>query len=116
MTDNRDILNEAEVDFLLQTAGPDAEREIPSLDDVNQTVTMHGDLDQIHLADIFQTLAMSKMEGVLRVRNPLEERQIYCFGGYVRILAPARVTLRRLGQRLIQAGLLRGPTSCGPRW
>ncbi len=107
MTDNRDILNEAEVDFLLQTAGPDAEREIPNLDDVNQTVTMHGDLDQIHLADIFQTLAMSKMEGVLRVRNPLEERQIYCFDGYVRILAPARVTLRRLGQRLVQAGLLR---------
>lgn len=106
MTDNQDILNEAEVDFLLQAAGPDDDTQIPDLDDGNQTVTMHGDLDQIHLADIFQTLAMSKMEGVLRVRNPLEERQIYCSDGYVRILAPARVTLRRLGQRLIQAGLL----------
>jgi len=106
MTDNQDILNEAEVDFLLQAAGPEDDNQIPDLDDGNQTVTMHGDLDQIHLADIFQTLAMSKMEGVLRVRNPLEERQIYCCEGYVRILAPARVTLRRLGQRLIQAGLL----------
>lgn len=106
MTDNRDILNEAEVDFLLAGAADDASTDGPSLEDGNQTVTMHGDLDQISLADIFQTLAMSKMEGVLRVRNPLEERQIYCHGGYVRILVPTRLTLRRLGQRLIQAGLL----------
>lgn len=106
MTENQDILNEAEVDFLLSGAGEDAAAEGTSLDDGNQTVTMHGDLDQISLADIFQTLAMSKMEGVLRVRNPLEERQIFCQDGYVRILVPTRLTLRRLGQRLIQAGLL----------
>jgi type IV pilus assembly protein PilB len=106
MTDNREILNDAEVDFLLQGAETDAANEAPQLEDGNQTVTMHGDLDQISLADIFQTLAMSKMEGVLRVRNPLEERQVYCSDGYVRILVPARLTLRRLGQRLIQAGLL----------
>lgn len=106
MTDNQDILNEAEVDFLLTGAEEDTAEEAVILDDGNQTVTMHGDLDQISLADIFQTLAMSKMEGVLRVRNPLEERQIYCCEGYVRILVPTRLTLRRLGQRLIQAGLL----------
>ena len=106
MTDNRDILSEAEVDFLLVGAEEDPSSTTPSLDDCNQTVTMRGDLDQISLADIFQTLAMSKMEGVLRVRNPLEERQIYCLDGYVRILVPSRLTLRRLGQRLIQAGLL----------
>ncbi|MCK5940532.1 MAG: DUF4388 domain-containing protein, partial [Planctomycetes bacterium] len=106
MTDNQDILNDAEVDFLLQGAEGDPAAETVSLEDGNQTVTMHGDLDQISLADIFQTLAMSKMEGVLRVRNPLEERQVYCRDGYVRILVPARLTLRRLGQRLIQAGLL----------
>ncbi|MFT4512098.1 MAG: outer membrane protein assembly factor BamB/tetratricopeptide (TPR) repeat protein [Planctomycetota bacterium] len=106
MTDNQDILNEAEVDFLLSGAEEDANVEGTSLDDGNQTVTMHGDLDQIRLADIFQTLALSKMEGVLRVRNPLEERQIFCSEGYVRILVPTRLTLRRLGQRLIQAGLL----------
>lgn len=106
MTENQDILNEAEVDFLLSGAGEDAAAEGTSLEEGNQTVTMHGDLDQISLADIFQTLAMSKMEGVLRVRNPLEERQIFCHDGYVRILVPTRLTLRRLGQRLIQAGLL----------
>ena len=106
MTDNQDILNEAEVNFLLAGAEEDAIAEGTSLDDGNQTVTMHGDLDQISLADIFQTLAMSKMEGVLRVRNPLEERQIFCHEGYVRILVPTRLMLRRLGQRLLQAGIL----------
>jgi outer membrane protein assembly factor BamB/tetratricopeptide (TPR) repeat protein len=107
MTDNQDRLNEAEVDFLLAGAEEDAIVEDTSLDDGNQTVTMHGDLDQISLADIFQTLAMSKMEGVLRVRNPLEERQIFCHEGSVRILVPNRLMQRRLGQRLLQAGLLR---------
>lgn len=106
MTDKQDILNEEEIGFLLQGAEEELAKESPALDDGDQPVTMHGDLDQISLADIFQTLAMSKMEGVLRVRNPLEERQIFCHSGYVRILVPPRLTLRRLGQRLIQAGLL----------
>ncbi len=109
MSDHREILNEAEVDFLLAGA---AEEEIPTgpetagEDYLSPTATMHGDLDQIALADIFQTLGMSKMEGVLRVRNPLEEREVFCRDGYVRILVPPRLTARRLGQRLVQAGRL----------
>lgn len=71
-----------------------------------QAVTMRGDLEQINLADIFQTLAMTKMEGVLRVSNPLEQRQLYCLGGDIRILVPPRVVKRRLGQLLVGAGLL----------
>src|SRR5690606_3163369 len=106
MTDNRDILNEAEVDFLLAGAAQDATTETPSLEDGNQTVTMHGDLDQISLADIFQTLGMSKMEGVLRVRNPIEDRQIHVRDGYLRAHVPPRLALRRLGQRLVRAGLV----------
>lgn len=106
MTDNRELLNDEEVDFLLQGAESEDQAPTPALDDGQQTVTMHGDLEQIRLADIFQTLAMSKMEGVLRLRNPLEERQVYCADGFVRILVPPRLSLRRLGQRLIQAGML----------
>ena len=67
---------------------------------------MRGDLDQINLADIFQTLAISKMEGVLRVRNPLEQREVFFREGMVRCLVPARVEVRRLGQMLLQAGLI----------
>lgn len=54
---------------------------------------MRGDLEQIILADIFQTLALSKMEGMLRVRNPLEQREIFFREGLVRCMVPARVTL-----------------------
>ncbi len=106
MTDNRDILNDAEVDFLLQGTEDDAASGSSGLDADRQDVTMRGDLEKIRLADIFQTFSMSKMQGVLRVRNPLEERQVFCSDGYVRVLAPARVALRRLGQRLIRARLL----------
>lgn len=107
MTEKGELLNDAEVEFLLAsgeegTATPAA----PPPSHEGQTVTMRGDLEQINLADIFQTLGMSKMEGVLRVRNPLEERQIYCRDGHVRILVPARLATRRLGQRLVNAGLL----------
>ena len=105
MTDKREILNEAEVDFLLSAAGDDAEAA-PTAGAEGQTVTMHGDLEQINLADIFQTLAMSKMEGVLLLRNPLEERHVHCRDGYVRIMISNRATSRRLGQRVIQAGLV----------
>ena len=106
MTDNRENLNDAEVNFLLAGDVDDTPNTALSHKDGNQSATMHGDLDQISLADIFQTLSISKMEGVLRIRNPLEERQILCYQGYVRILAPERLTFRRLGQRLIQAGIL----------
>ncbi|MCB9878479.1 MAG: PQQ-binding-like beta-propeller repeat protein [Planctomycetes bacterium] len=106
MTDNRELLNDAEVDFLLSGAAEATTKVGASLEDGNQTVTMRGDLHQISLADIFQTLSMAKMEGVLRVRNPLEERQVFCSDGYVQILVPGRLTLRRLGQRLIQAGVI----------
>ncbi|MFK7741195.1 MAG: DUF4388 domain-containing protein [Planctomycetota bacterium] len=106
---NGEILNEAEVDFLLKGAEEDIpEAPAPSLDDGEHTVTMRGDLDKINLSDIFQTLAMSSMEGVLRVRNALEERQVYCSDHHVRILVPNRVTLRRLGSRLVQAGMISG--------
>ena len=67
---------------------------------------MRGDLEQINLADIFQTLALSKMEGMLRVRNPLEQREIFFREGMVRCLVPARIEVRRLGQMLIRAGLI----------
>lgn len=99
------LLDDAEVDFLMEAAAAEAPAQTQAAHDP-LTVTMRGDLEQINLADIFQTLAMSKMEGVLRVRNPIEERQVYCNNGAVRILVPSRIALRRLGQRLVQAGLI----------
>lgn len=104
MTDNSELLNEAEIDFLLKSAGNDEAATAPA--GRERTVTMRGDLQQINLADIFQTLAMAKMEGVLRLCNPLEDREVYCRDGHVQLLVPSRTATRRLGQRMIQAGLL----------
>ncbi len=106
---NGEILNEAEVEFLLKAvADNEPEPEEPQVLGGGEAVTMRGDLEQINLADIFQTLSMSKMEGVLRLRNPLADRDVLCRDGHVRILVPNRVALRRLGQRLLQAGLVTG--------
>ena len=69
---------------------------------------MRGDLEQIHLADIFQTLATAKMEGMLAVHNPIEHRQVFFKNGQVRILVSQRTTNRRIGQRLIAAGMIQG--------
>ncbi|MEO0480543.1 MAG: DUF4388 domain-containing protein [Planctomycetota bacterium] len=69
-------------------------------------VTMRGDLDKINLADIFQTLAMSKMEGLLYLSTTLERREVYFRDGLVRCVLPPRVESMRLGQRLVRAGLV----------
>jgi outer membrane protein assembly factor BamB len=106
MTESGRILNAAEVDFLLDSAADDAKLAATEPAGDAQAVTMRGDLEQINLSDIFQTLGMTKMEGVLMVRNPLEQRQVYCHDGFVRILVPPRTAVRRLGQRLVQAGLV----------
>jgi DNA-binding transcriptional regulator YhcF (GntR family) len=105
MGDKAEILSDAEVDFLLTADKSEAPAPPPD-GGGDQAVTMRGDLEQINLADIFQTLSMSKMEGVLRIRNPLEERQVHCRDGFLRAYVPGRLATRRLGQRLVQAGLV----------
>lgn len=101
-----ELLSSEEVDFLL-----DGERSNDSGAANNggqepAVVTMRGDLEQMPLTDIFQTLALTKMAGMLRVRNPIEQRHVYFKDGYVRVLVPNRLVARRLGQRLIHAGVL----------
>src|SRR5688500_15363589 len=103
---NGEILSEAEVEFLLSSAVVDEEQAGPAPTFDEQTATMRGDLEQINLADIFQTLAMSKMEGVLRLRHPLDEQQVPRRDGCVRLCGPNPLVTRRLGQRLLQAGLV----------
>src|SRR5690606_2779481 len=100
------LLDSEEVDFLLgkrAEAGSGDDRHAPVGD---REVTMRGDLDKINLSDIFQTLAISKMEGLLVVRHPLEQRELYFRDGAVRCLVPARTETLRLGQRLVYGGFL----------
>lgn len=69
-------------------------------------VTMRGDLEQISLSDIIQTLSMSKMEGILRLCNPTEQRALYCKDGQLQDLVFGRPKHRRIGERLAHAGLI----------
>ena len=108
MSDKAEFLAAEELEFLLQQAEAESRGEdFSNLSHTeNARVTIRGDLDKIHLADIFQTLAMSKMEGILRVRNALESREIFFHDGQVRYRFPARSETKRLGQRLIRSRLI----------
>jgi outer membrane protein assembly factor BamB/tetratricopeptide (TPR) repeat protein len=75
-------------------------------DPLGAEVTMRGDLQQMSVSDIFQTLVMSKMEGMLRIRNPLEQHLLFFNSGFVQDVIPHRIENRRLGERLIRAGML----------
>lgn len=101
-----ELLSSEEVDFLLDGERPN-DNAAPGKDSQEAAVvTMRGDLEQMPLTDIFQTLALAKMAGMLRVRNPVEQRHVYFSDGYVRLLVPNRIVARRLGQRLVHAGML----------
>lgn len=107
MTDSLENLTEDELELMLHGADGAPDDATPLLDEAGQGATMRGDIEQIDLTDIFQTLALSKMEGVLRVCNPLEERYLYCVDGYVRPVCTAATRRRRLLTRLLRAGVVR---------
>ncbi|MFO1052512.1 MAG: PQQ-binding-like beta-propeller repeat protein [Planctomycetota bacterium] len=112
MTGSGRLLENEEVEFLLD--GPSGRAPTATAADKaagdaakgGREVTMRGDLEKINLSDIFQTLALSKMEGLLRVVGPIDQRDIHFKDGFVRCLVPKRVETLRLGQRLIRAGLI----------
>ncbi len=106
MSKGEEILNSEEVDFLLGVSGGTPQKETVSVQSAQQAVTMRGDLDQMPLTDVFQTLGMNKMEGVLRLCNPVEQRILFFQNGYLRLVVPSRILLRRLGQRLVQAEVI----------
>jgi outer membrane protein assembly factor BamB/thioredoxin-like negative regulator of GroEL len=106
MTDHGLPAAENDVEALILGDTFAADEESCITDAVGREVTMRGDLQQMPLADVFQSLGMSKMEGVLRVRNVVEQREIYFRDGLVRSYIPTRVELRRIGVQLVQGGLL----------
>ena len=57
---------------------------------------MSGDLEKMGLSDIFQTLAMSKMEGVLKISNPPEQRTLFFRDGLVKDYVVSRAESNRL--------------------
>src|SRR5262245_19580538 len=105
MTNQNEILNNEEVEFLLESSVGGAQRDGAATAGA-QAATMRGDVEKMPLADIFQTIGHAKMEGLLRVCNPVEQRLVHFRDGIVQITVPPRSATRRLGQRLVQAGVL----------
>lgn len=106
MSEQRGLLKAEELDFLLDQETSSDSPEPESIGTEGQQASIRGNLEEIQLADIFQTLAMSKLEGTLRVRTPIEHREVLFKDGAVRCFTPLRAGTRRLGQRLIREGLI----------
>jgi tetratricopeptide (TPR) repeat protein len=71
-----------------------------------QGIGMSGDLANMSLADVFQTLSLSKLEGLLKVHAGSTTREIAFKDGMARVLPVAQGESRRIGRRLVAAGLV----------
>ncbi|MEM7205948.1 MAG: PQQ-binding-like beta-propeller repeat protein [Planctomycetota bacterium] len=101
------LLSEAELEFLL-------EEQAATLASVHQTespwgtepdsVSLSGDLQDHDIREVLESLIDS--EGVLRVSNPIEEHLLYIHDGVVQNVVPQRMEQRRLGHRLVRAGII----------
>ena len=106
MTDTGIPTVESDVEALMLGDTFAGEDEPCITDAVGREVTMRGDLQQMQLGDVFQSLGMSKMEGILRLRNAVETREIYFRDGTVRAYITERAEMRRIGVQLVQGGLI----------
>jgi len=69
-------------------------------------MALKGDLTNVNLADIFQTLAMNLQEGVLIITNESRVKKIYFKDGKISLLGSRNKRGFRLGDRLISLGRL----------
>ncbi len=107
MSESKTPLDAEEVEFLL--AGEEPEKKAPVAEEAIQNahfVTIKGDLSNISLSDIFQTLSMSQMTGTLRITSPTGVRLVYFDQGKVQLVGDQENRNRLLGDKLIAAGIL----------
>lgn len=103
MADTRQILDDEALGFVLKDRGGPQ----PQAAEADELVaTIRGDLEQVSLPDIFQTLTMSAMVGTLRITQGWDPTYIHFGDGQARVLPPEELQARRLGNRLVTSGLL----------
>ncbi|MEZ5988017.1 MAG: PQQ-binding-like beta-propeller repeat protein [Planctomycetota bacterium] len=117
MTDFEHELQDEELDFLLKDKGAEPEPQArnhhsgPVEPEAPREVlkpTLHGDLAQVNLPDIFQSLVMSQMEGTLQVNSRWKVIYVHHESGRIKILLPQEDWLKRMGYRLLTAGVVEG--------
>ncbi len=107
MTEDKTPLDAEEVEFLL--AGEEPQKKAPVAEEAIQSahfVTIKGDLSNISLSDIFQTLSMSQMSGTLRITSPAGVRTVYFEQGRAQLVGDQENRNRLIGDKLIAAGIL----------
>ncbi|MEN8151321.1 MAG: DUF4388 domain-containing protein, partial [Planctomycetota bacterium] len=67
-------------------------------------MALGGDLRNINLADIFQTLSMNRQVGTLVVRNGVKEKKVYFSGTGVSLCSGRTIPGFRLGRYLVGTG------------
>ena len=67
-------------------------------------MALGGDLRNINLADIFQTLSMNRQIGTLVVRNGVKEKRVYFSGTGVSLCSGRTIPGFRLGRYLVGTG------------
>ena len=107
MAEAQQPLDAAEIEFLLD--GSEArERQAPAEGTISEAdfVTIRGDLANISLTDIFQTLCMSQMAGTLRIKSAIATKQVFFCDGKVQMVDDQEVRSVQIGTRLRQVGLI----------
>ena len=119
MSEFQQDLQDEELDFLLmdkEGATPEKHEEHQDPESIERDTappgelkpTLHGDLTQVNLPDIFQSLVMSQMEGTLQVNSKWKVTYVHHEAGKLRILLPEEDWLKRIGYRLLSSGLVDG--------
>jgi len=86
---------------MLQRLDTTSKRLIMLVKDGGECVTLRGDLKDINLADIFQTLAMNQQEGTLTIWSGRRRMDIYFSKEGVRLLVSGEKKYPRLGEILL---------------
>ncbi|MBM4014313.1 MAG: DUF4388 domain-containing protein, partial [Planctomycetes bacterium] len=83
--------------------GGDAPRTLPG---TRRGMAFKGDLRSVQLADLLQTLAQNRQEGVLTVTTPSGTHRVVISRSGVSLLDPAILGRRRVGEILLHAGAI----------
>jgi outer membrane protein assembly factor BamB len=96
-------LGNEEWNFLMKDTGSQNPDELQGQ---GYQATLNGDLSQVSLPDIFQTISMSQMDGTLRVTSRQAESTHLLFQeGVIKVLPPFEEWFQRFCNRLVASGL-----------
>jgi outer membrane protein assembly factor BamB len=80
--------------------------ETPESPESAPEATIQGDLANLDLSDMFQTISMSNMTGTLVIHTGARETAVHFQSGQIRVAPPLEHWLRRISKRLVAARMV----------